>query len=83
MDEHWRPTQSPLVMGGVSMGGMISILTVMREPDMWKVWAEERQVPLGLRGPVHNGAILGSIISSESWRTVLLTCRGCCSCRRP
>ena len=37
MDQHWRPTQSALVMGGVSMGGMISVLTVIRKPDKWKV----------------------------------------------
>ena len=26
----------PMVMGGVSMGGMVATLTVMRDQDMWQ-----------------------------------------------
>jgi len=27
----------PMVMGGVSMGGMVAALTVIRHQEMWKV----------------------------------------------
>ena len=29
----------PMVMGGVSMGGMVATLTVIRKQEMWKVGA--------------------------------------------
>ena len=29
----------PMVMGGVSMGGMVATLTVIRKQEMWKVAA--------------------------------------------
>ena len=35
----------PMVMGGVSMGGMVATLTVIRKQEMWKVCASPILTP--------------------------------------
>ncbi len=55
----------PMVMGGVSMGGMVATLTVIRKQEMWKVHH------LSFSHQVHPDRLCGE--------ASLLRYNGCCS----
>jgi hypothetical protein len=56
--EKERPSRLPLIMGGASMGGMITVLTVLRQQDKWKATHVPLALPCRERSPsIGDGAL--------------------------